>query len=110
MKTKKKYIVMTILSVICLILGWLIYESLRAWDCNEYKEYEKAVEVIQKIEDYRRCHGKLPDSLTDIGEEERMEGPIFYKKINSEEYEVWFSYYFGESCTYHSDTKTWTPY
>ena len=73
-------------------------------------EYEKAVEIIQKIEEYKKCHGKLPDSLEDIGVKERMEGPVFYDKIDTEKYEVWFSYYFGESCTYHSDTKAWTPY
>jgi hypothetical protein len=110
MKIKKKHVVLLILLAICLLFSWLIYEELREWDCNEYKEYKKAVEVIQKIEDYKKCHGKLPDSLEDIGVKERMEGPVFYDKIDTEKYEVWFSYYFGESCTYHSDTKIWTPY
>jgi hypothetical protein len=66
LKTKKKYVALMMLLAICLFLAWFISEFLREWECHEYSAFKKANEIIQKIEDYRKCHGKLPDSLKDI--------------------------------------------
>ncbi|MCX6579261.1 MAG: hypothetical protein NT166_03680 [Candidatus Aminicenantes bacterium] len=120
MKKTKKFIILFIILGLCLFLIWYVYEYIRGREyCQNYPEFKKANEIIQKIEDYRKCHGKLPDSLEDIGEETKMEGPIYYNKIDSQYYEkinpdedvyiVSFSMGFtvGESCTYHSDTKIW---
>lgn len=82
-------------------------------ECNRWKHFRKATEIIQKIENYRKHHGKLPDTLDDIGyepEEKVFGGPIFYDKINSKDYRIWFGTYLGESCVYHSKTKKWTPF
>ncbi len=105
---KKKRIVLIIIFIICLLFAWCIYDVFRIRECHEYEEYEKAIEIIQKIENYKTCHKKLPDSLDDIGEKERMEGPIYYERISDEKYLVWFAcYMFDSDCVYSSDTKEW---
>ena len=113
MKIKKKYIVLTILLAICLLLAWFVSEFLGEWECCEYKEYKKAVEVIQKIEEYKKCHGQLPDSLEEVGyepEEKVFGGPIFYEKTAPNKYIIWFGAGgLCSSCVYHSETKQWTP-
>ncbi|MCP4221455.1 MAG: hypothetical protein GY765_42915 [bacterium] len=113
MKIKKKCVVLTILLAICLFLVWSVSEILREWECCEYSEFKKANEVIQKIEDYRKCHGKLPDSLDDVGyipEEKIFGGPIFYDREATDRYIIWFGAGgVGNSCVYHSETGKWTP-
>jgi hypothetical protein len=113
MKIKKKYIVLTILLAICLLLAWFVSEFLREWECHEYKkEYKKANEIIQKIENYRKACGKLPESLEEVGyepEEKVFGGPIFYDKLDSDKYIIWFGgRSVGSSCIYHSETGEWT--
>lgn len=65
------------------------------------------IDVIKKIEDYRLEKNKLPESLTDIGIEEKEEGPISYRKDSETEYIVWYGLTLGESRIYDSKTKTW---
>jgi hypothetical protein len=64
-------------------------------------------QVINKIEDYRLKNDKLPNSLTDIGIEEKEKGPIYYRKDSETDYIVWYGLTLGESRTYDSKTKTW---
>ena len=108
MKIKKKYKVLIILLAIFLFFLWYVYEIFRVPECHELDEYKKANEIIQKIEDYRKCHGKLPESLEDIGE---TEDPIFYNKRKSKQYTVVFDGAslgcFFCSCYYYSETKEW---
>ena len=111
---KKKYritlISLTIFLLICLFLVWYVFNFFRDWECCDYTWYfKKANEVIQKIEDYRKCKGKLPESIEDIGETCDEGGPIFYDKIDDTNYEVWFGTTLGSSCVYKSETKQWTP-
>jgi hypothetical protein len=40
---------------------------------------------------------------------ETENGPIYYKKESDTEYVVWFGTQLGESVTYDSETKEWTP-
>jgi hypothetical protein len=109
MKIKKKHVVLIILLAICLFLVWFVSEFLREWECHEYSAFKKANEIIEKIEDYRKYHKKLPDSLEDIGEQERMEGPVYYNKWDSDNYTISFSgRSVGSSCVYHSETGEWT--
>jgi hypothetical protein len=101
-----------LLALIWLLNPFCLFEKDNC-ECMKWKHYSKAIETIQKIEDFRKHHDKLPDSLEEVGyepEEKVFGGPIFYRKINSKNYIIWFGTYLGESCTYHSDTKTWTPY
>ncbi len=79
------------------------------FECEDFEHFKKATEIIQKVEFFHEEKGVLPDCLEDIGENTTMKGP-FYTKIDQKGYTVWFGTFLGESCTYHSDTKTWTPY
>jgi len=64
-------------------------------------------DVIKKIENYRLKNNKLPESLTDIGIEEKEEGPIYYRKDSETDYIVWYGLTLGESRIYDSKAKTW---
>jgi hypothetical protein len=63
--------------------------------------------VIARIENYRAANDKLPNSLTDLGIEEKESGPIYYQKSSEKNYIIWFGMTLGESTTYDSITKTW---
>jgi hypothetical protein len=64
-------------------------------------------EVVAKIERFKKDKGRLPLSLSEIGIEEKEEGPIYYQKQDSSKYVIWFSAELGESVTYDSSTKKW---
>ncbi|HXG84427.1 MAG TPA: hypothetical protein VNI84_10400 [Pyrinomonadaceae bacterium] len=49
----------------------------------------------------------MPDSLNEIGIEEKEEGPIYYEKESESRYVLWFGKQLGESATFDSDTKEW---
>lgn len=64
-------------------------------------------DIVKKIEVYRQKNGKLPESLTDIGIEEKEEGPIYYRKDSETDYIIWYGLTLGESRVYDSKTKAW---
>ena len=76
--------------------------------CNSCDNREKiGNDVIKKIEDYRLKNNRLPETLTDIGLEEKNEGPIYYRKESTTDYIIWYGLTLGESRTYDSKTKKW---
>ena len=64
-------------------------------------------EIVNKIENFKKAKGKLPETLSEIGIEEKEEGPIYYKKESETKYILWFGTTLGESVSYNSDTKEW---
>lgn len=66
-------------------------------------------DVVSRVEAFKATHGKLPDSLSDIGIKETEDGPIYYQEISDDRYEVWYGAALGESVTYDSQTKEWLP-
>ena len=73
-----------------------------------YRErFAAGEEVIERVERYRQQHGNLPESLHESGMEERLDGPVYYTRRDSERYEVWFGTTLGESITYRSDREVW---
>lgn len=68
---KKKYrillISLTIFLLICLFLVWYVFNFFHDKECCDWpSKYNKGIEIILKIEDYRKCKGKLPESIEDI--------------------------------------------
>jgi hypothetical protein len=63
--------------------------------------------LIGKIELFKRDQGRLPDSLSEIGIEEKEEGPLYYEKKSNTKYVLWFGTELGESIVYDSDHKKW---
>jgi len=74
--------------------------------CYSYK-YAKGNETAAQIEKFRKEKDRLPDSLNEIGIEEKEEGPIYYQKKSESRYELWFGKQLSESTTFDSDTKEW---
>jgi hypothetical protein len=62
--------------------------------------------VVKHIESFRAERGRLPDSLEELKMKD-LSDQIFYQKVDSKNYQVWFSIALGESEVYESDTKQW---
>ena len=85
--------------------------SVAAVSCSSYtsRRIEKGNEIVNKIENFRRENGKIPESLTELGIEVKEEGPIYYRKESGSRYVVWLGRELGESVTYDSDIHEWKP-
>lgn len=73
---------------------------------DRWSHYSKGNKMISRIETFRLDHGRLPDTLEEIG----MGDPdldIFYKKIRDDQYEVWFGVSLDISEVYDSRTRKW---
>jgi hypothetical protein len=76
--------------------------------CNSCDNREQiGNDAVKKIEDYRLKNNRLPETLNDIGLEEKNEGVIYYRKESTTDYIVWYGLTLGESRTYDSKTKKW---
>jgi len=64
-------------------------------------------EIINKIESFRKEKGRTPISLSEIGVEEKEEGPIYYQRKDETRYILWFGKELGESVVYDSEKKKW---
>ncbi len=64
-------------------------------------------ELITKVESYQNTHHQLPQSISELGMQEKEEGPIYYLKQTDTSYIVWYGLEVGESKTYSSVTKQW---
>ena len=69
----------------------------------------KGVEVVSSIESFRTKNSRLPADLSEIGVSNTEEGPIYYQKKDESSYIVWFGARLGESETYDSKTRNWSP-
>jgi hypothetical protein len=106
---KKKHTFFIVILVIGLFFAWILYNIFREWKCCDFSDFNKGNEIIRKIEAFKKSTGKLPDKLEDIGENIKDESPIFYEKIDTDKYEIWFGTTLGSSCVYKSETGKWTP-
>lgn len=61
---------------------------------------------MEKVEEFKAEHGRLPEDFRDLKMEEQMH-LSFYKKISENEYEIWYGTGLGSSMIYNSTTKTW---
>lgn len=69
----------------------------------------KGDQVIAKIESFHKERNRLPHSLADIGIEDKEEGPIHYHRTSDTTYQIWFGTSLGESVTYDSEKREWSP-
>ena len=89
--------------------GLVIFFLIIAVGCgnSEKKLIKQGDELVSKIEEYKEQKGYLPNSIEDVGIKETMEGPLFYVRMDSVNYMVYFGTSLGESMIYYSDTKEW---
>lgn len=67
--------------------------------------------LVSKIEIFKTEHKSLPNSLKEIGIEEK-EGvdALYYDRRDSLHYVVWFGMSLGESKIFYSDSKQWEDF
>jgi hypothetical protein len=85
--------VLILLSLVCCIA------------CGPTKQ-KLGAEAVSKIEDFKRVHGRIPNSLLEVGVREDESGP-YYCRTSDEDYIVWYGTTLGESVQYSSKTKYW---
>ncbi len=90
-----------------LIFGLPMVSCVAGGEYSDWSNKKEGNKIIAQIEGYKLQHGKLPASLSDIGVEEKMEGPIYYGLEDDNGYYVYFGTTLGESTTYHSSTRKW---
>jgi hypothetical protein len=64
--------------------------------------------AISRIEEFRKAKGQLPDSLSEAGGQDSESCPC-YCKTGDGSYLVWYGTTLGESETYNSETRKWSP-
>lgn len=94
---------------ILLILITLIFTVTACSITQDYKDQmiEQGDKLVSKIEAYQRTNNHLPNSLSDIGITEKLEGPFFYDRKTNDQFQLWFGVELGESCIYDSSRRTW---
>ena len=64
--------------------------------------------IISKIERFREERRRLPESLSEVGIEEKEEGPIYYEKKSDTKFVLWFGMELGGSVIYDSEARKWS--
>ena len=98
-----KHIVLA--AFLCAVVAGGLWLRRPAWLFN-WREFRTGNEIVSRVETFRARNGKLPENLQEIG----IKDPdlnVFYRKIDSDEYCVWFGTTLGESETYNSRSKKW---
>ena len=85
--------------IIGILLGLVACES-------ENEKY--ALELINKVEEFEKQNGRLPNNVAEMGLIELENSMAFYEKKNDSVYVIWFGLGLGESQTYNSKTGKWT--
>lgn len=73
-------------------------------------EFRLARDAIERVETYRRNHGRLPETLADVGLSYDKDGPVYYYTRNDGSYAVAFpapSHGFFGTLVYTSKTGEW---
>ena len=91
----------------CLLTLALVFTS-----CSlAYRDrFKLGDEAIGKIESFNKDHGRLPESLAEVGIKETEGGPVFYHKKSSSRFIVSFTTGFDDGYFYDSATKEWKSY
>lgn len=89
------------------IYSSILLISLLSSCCDLLCERQQHAEsLIEKVETFKQETGRLPENEQELKMEAQMH-LSFYKKINNEEFEVWYGTGLGASKIYNSKTKTW---
>jgi hypothetical protein len=86
----------------------LVITIILSTGCSVPSKREASNRAISKIEEFRKAKGRLPDSLSEAGVQDVESCPC-YCKTGDGSYLVWYGTTLGESDTYDSETKKWSP-
>jgi len=101
---KSKYLILIIGLLVLFFSVWFFCLK----DDRENRLINEGNALVEKIETFRVKHNRLPNSLEEIGLEER-DGidVIYYDKRDGLNYTISFGTSLGESKFYYSDNKKW---
>jgi len=85
------------------VIALLIWQPLWLFHRTDFKTGN---EVVSQIESYQETHGRLPETLVDVGYLD-PNPRVFYQTTGKDQYCVWFETRMGEAETYYSRTKKW---
>ena len=76
---------------------------------GEKKLFREGNDIVNRIEDFKKEHHRLPYSLTEIGIKviDEANPELHYDMRDSIHYTVFFGTSLGESEYYYSDSKKW---
>ena len=77
--------------------------------CSTGSNQKLGNEIIEKIEQFKTHEKRLPETLDEIGVPVSESGPIYYRRVGEDRYQLWYGTALGESVTYDSDRKDWRP-
>ncbi len=98
---KKIAIISAIIAAIIIAFIFLMPK----WE--NYRMEKKGNKIIAIMEKFKTDHGRLPDSLAEMGLVDDMHTQPFYTKINENEYRLNYSWDFDRGYGYFSDTGKW---
>ena len=91
--------------IVILIIVVTVVFCLRSIENRSYKK--KGKWLIEKVENYKKQYGELPESAADLNVESEMgEGP-YYEKLDNNRYTVYYNIGFDNTFAYYSDTGEW---
>jgi uncharacterized membrane protein len=103
--SSRRYRVLILLAVTICLVAAAMFLWQPTW-LFHWSDFRTGNRIIAQVEAFRQSHGRLPDTLGEVG----ITDPnirVFYRKTNDHEYVVWFGISVGESETYDSSTKKW---
>ena len=98
----KKIITIIVFFLIAILA---IIAFLPKWEA--YRMEQRGSKIIETIEKFKVQHGRLPESLGEIGLIDDMHTQPFYSKRSENEYELHYSWDFDRGYGYFSKTGKW---
>lgn len=91
----------------CMLLPSILLVAVSA--CKDIPQNHQllADSVIVEIKDFQSKNQRLPADLKEVGRSSDESGPIYYQKLDSLNFELWYGLSLGESKTYDSRTGKW---
>jgi hypothetical protein len=90
---------------LCLLL--VGFWGLMGCESREEKLKREAGVLIAEVEAFQQKHARLPENVTELGREDKMEGPVYYQKNSDSSFWVSYGMAVGESMIYRSETGKW---
>jgi len=101
----KKYTIWALVGILAVVL--FVFAMTR-WE--DYKLKKKGNEIVKTVEHFKAEHGRLPESLAEMGLVDDMVTQPFYTKRSDTTYDLYYGFGFDEGLMYSSDTKKWGNY